>query len=120
MKLMSDLAAFRRTLRELPDIPAHVWVTSHHRGVYTDRAHFLEDLAAFAGKIDEREQRLLELLAARPRDLDELAAIGLLYKPDVDIPWRDFAERRTIEQHLEELLARGQVVNGGGRFELAA
>jgi glyoxylase-like metal-dependent hydrolase (beta-lactamase superfamily II) len=79
----SSLAEFRRTLKRLPDIPATVWVTSHHRGVYTDRALFLRDLAAFEAKIDEREQRILALLHASPsalghrcRDTHHLAAPG--------------------------------------------
>ncbi len=42
----SSLRDFRNSLMRLPDIPAKVWVTAHHRGVYTDREHFLRDLAA--------------------------------------------------------------------------
>src|SRR5690606_19439426 len=48
----SSLAEFRRTLARLPEVPATVWVTSHHRGVYTGREAFLSALAAFAAKFD--------------------------------------------------------------------
>src|SRR5690606_22014087 len=40
----SSLAQFRATLARLPDVPAGIWVTSHHRGVYTDRPTFLKAL----------------------------------------------------------------------------
>src|SRR5690606_10667641 len=66
----SSLAEFRRTLVRLPEVPARVWVTSHHRGVYTERAAFLEALAAFAAKIDERRERLLAMLQESPKTLE--------------------------------------------------
>ena len=59
----SSLADFRRSLARLPALPAAAWITSHHKGVYTDRARFLDALAAFAARIDEREAQLLGMLA---------------------------------------------------------
>jgi glyoxylase-like metal-dependent hydrolase (beta-lactamase superfamily II) len=113
----SNLGDFRRTLRRLPEIPAQVWVTSHHRGVYTDRARFLGDLAAFANKIDQREQRLLGWLAAAPQTLEQLVARRLLYPPHAQELWVDDAEARTIRQHLDELIADGWVqADAEGRF----
>jgi glyoxylase-like metal-dependent hydrolase (beta-lactamase superfamily II) len=106
----SNLGDFRRTLQRLPEIPAQVWVTSHHRGIYTDRARFLHDLAAFAAKIDERERRLLGWLEDSPKTLGQLVARRLLYPPHVQDLWVDDAERRTITQHLDELVAKGRVV----------
>lgn len=105
----SSLSGFRRSLARLPEIPAKVWVTSHHRGVYTDREHFLRDLAAYEAKLGEREQRLLAMLDEAPKTLAQLAAQRLLYPPGYDSPWVNDAETRTIEQHLAELLADGRV-----------
>lgn len=105
----SSLSGFRRSLARLPEIPAEVWVTSHHRGVYTDREHFLRDLAAYEAKLGEREQRLLAMLDEAPKTLAQLAAQRLLYPPGYDSPWVNDAETRTIEQHLAELLADGRV-----------
>lgn len=104
----SSLRDFRRSLKRLADVPAKVWVTSHHRGVYTDRDRFLRDLAAFAAKIDEREQRLLALLGESPRTLAQLVEQRLLYPPGHESPWVVAAETRTISQHLAELLADGR------------
>jgi glyoxylase-like metal-dependent hydrolase (beta-lactamase superfamily II) len=116
----SSLAQFRATLARLPEVPARVWVTSHHRGVLTERAKFLEALGAFAAKLDAREQRLLGLLAGRPRTLDELVACRLLYPPGHQDIWVDEAERRSISQHLDELLAAGRVARlEDGRYRAA-
>ncbi|HMM52884.1 MAG TPA: MBL fold metallo-hydrolase [Burkholderiaceae bacterium] len=113
----SSLAAFRRTLARVAELPATAWVTSHHRGVYTDRAAFLKALAAYAASLDERSERLLGMLADGPKTLEELVAIRLIYPLDYQEVWVDGAERRTIEQHLDELLAAGRVTTDGhGRF----
>lgn len=106
----SNLGDFRRSLARLPDIPAKVWVTSHHRGVYTDRERFLKDLAAFAAKIDQREQRLLAWLAESPQTLEQLVERRLLYPPRFKAAWVNDVEARTISQHLSELLADGRVI----------
>ena len=77
----SSLSDFRRTLARVADIPAKVWVTSHHRGVYTDRDQFLRDLAAYTGTLDARDQRLLDLLRESPKTLAQLVECRLLYPP---------------------------------------
>ncbi|HEY0877317.1 MAG TPA: MBL fold metallo-hydrolase [Zeimonas sp.] len=105
----SDLGAFRRTLARLPELDASVWITSHHRGAYADRAAFLDALRAYAAKIDERGERLVEMVRDRPRTLEELAQSRLLYPEDYDEVWILDAERRTIVQHLEELAAQRRV-----------
>jgi glyoxylase-like metal-dependent hydrolase (beta-lactamase superfamily II) len=114
----SSLADFRRTLAAVARLEARVWVTSHHRGVITDRADFLAQLAAFAARIDERRDRLLAMLAPGPQSLDALVRQRLLYPPDHDALWVDVAERRSIAMHLDELLADGDVVlRDDGRYQ---
>ncbi len=113
----SDLGAFRRSLARLPELDAKVWVTSHHRGAYTDREAFLGALRAYAAKIDERSERLVEMLREQPRTLDELAQARLLYPIDYEEVWILDAERRTIAQHLEELIERDRVgADDEGRY----
>ncbi|MDE2614945.1 MAG: MBL fold metallo-hydrolase [Burkholderiales bacterium] len=113
----SSLAAFRRTLARVAEVPAGTWVTSHHRGVYTDRVAFRAALAAFTARIDERSERLLAMLDSGPKTVDELVATRLIYPSDYAEIWIDAAERRTIEQHLEELQSAGRVrADAPGRF----
>lgn len=115
----SSLGDFRRTLARLPEIPAKVWVTSHHRGIYTDRERFLRDLDAYAAKLDAREQRLLALVGEAPKTLSQLVERRLLYPAGFEAPWVSGAEARTISQHLDELLADGRVqVSEDGVYRL--
>ncbi len=109
----SSLEEFERSLEQLRTLEARTWVTSHHRGVLTERAAFLQALDRFAAKIGERDARLLARLRERPHTLDELVAHGLLYPVGTPLPWVAMAERRTIEQHLERLQARGAVQQDG-------
>lgn len=105
----SSLSGFRRSLKRLPDIPAKVWVTAHHRGVYTDRELLMADLAAYEAKLDEREQRILALLSESPRTLAQLAEQRVLYPPTYQSSSVTDIESRTISQHLAELIADGRV-----------
>ncbi len=73
-----------------------MWVTAHHRGVYKDRSRFMDDLAAYTAKLEERSARLLAMLANGPRTLPELVAQRILYPVGYDGPWVVDAETRTI------------------------
>ena len=116
----SNLADFRRSLAAVADLDVRAWVTSHHRGVLTDRQKFTDALAAFTAKIDEREARLLAMLAPGPQALAALARQRLLYPPEHDAGWVDVVERRSIGLHLDELLAQGRVQQlDDGRYALA-
>ncbi len=105
----SSLADFRRSIDLVAQLPASIWITSHHKGVVTDREAFLAALRNFAARIDAREARLLELLADVPRTLEELVASRVMYPPQAAELWIDCAERRCIEQHLAELLGSGRI-----------
>ena len=116
----SSLIDFRRTLARVAAIPARHWVTSHHKGVISSRESFLEQLAAFTARIDAREEKLLQLLAERPRTLEELATIRVVYRPGASELWVESAERLSIARHLDELLQQGVVSREGERFFPAA
>ncbi len=109
----SSLAAFRRSLREVTELDARVWVTSHHRAVITERAQFLADLAKFAAKIDERSEKLLGYLREKPHTLPELVQRRMVYPPGFSLPYVESAEENSIRMHLDELLAQGLVVRQG-------
>ena len=60
---------------------------------------------------------MLQRLGEQRLSLEELIAQGLLYDPDTPVIWAQAAERRTIAQHLEELLSAGRVERDEqGRF----
>jgi len=115
----SNLADFRRTLAAVEEIPARAWVTSHHKGVITDRATFLSLLRAFAGRLDAREEAIAARLAETPATLAELVAHRFLYPRGSSGAWYDEAERRTLEQHLASLKQAGRIIEEGGRWRTA-
>lgn len=114
----SSLVEFRRTLLAVKDVPANVWITSHHKGVITERATFLSLLDAFAGRLDAREQAIADCLRRQPATLAELVAHRFLYPKDLDDLYYEDAERRTIEQHLEALAAAGRAVLEDGYWRM--
>jgi len=114
----SSLPAFRTTLEALRDIPAKTWITSHHKGVITDRGIFLAMLAAFASRLDAREEAIAAFLRERPASLEELVAQRFLYPQDRNDLFYDDAERRTIAQHLEALGRAGRALAEGGRWRM--
>ena len=105
----SSLADFRKTLARVRELPASIWVTSHHRGVIHERANFEAALAAFVSKIDQRSERLLELLRSGLQTIEALVEARVLYPPHANAVWLDGAEHRTITQHLEELILQGRI-----------
>jgi glyoxylase-like metal-dependent hydrolase (beta-lactamase superfamily II) len=116
----SSLAAFRRTLERVAELPARAWVTSHHKGVITDRAQFLELLAAYKQKFDRREQAILRALEAQPRALDALVAHRFLYPQDYQELYIEDVERKSLLEHLDELIAAGRVALRDGIYSRAA
>lgn len=104
----SSLSDFRQTLKKVAELDARIWATSHHKAVVTDRAQFVADLARFASKMDERNEKLLGYLQV-PHTLAELVDRRLLYPAGYNVPFVPCAERNTIAMHLEELLAMGQI-----------
>lgn len=117
----SSLPQFVRSLRAVRDLDARLWITSHQRGVITERAAFVQALDRFAAKIDERDERLRAYLREGPHTLDRLVARGLIYPPGAALPFVAAAERRSIQMHLERLIAWGEVCPAGEEgFALAA
>lgn len=104
----SDLEDFERSLQRVRHIEARVWVSFHHVGVIEDRPTFVDKLERFAAKIAERERTLLEFLQ-QPRTMTEMVTHRFLYPAHATAPFIDAVEQRTIAQHLDRLLRRGQI-----------
>ncbi|WP_234195602.1 MBL fold metallo-hydrolase [Pseudacidovorax sp. NFM-22] len=113
----SDLAAFRCSLRLVKELDAACWITSHHRGVITDRAVFLQRLAQFGAVLDRRDEALLDFLRdGGPATLEGLARHRFVYPAHFEDLFVDDAERRMIGQHLAALEAAGQVRQEAGHW----
>jgi hypothetical protein len=81
------------------------------------RPRFVELIDAFGSVIERRHREMLTFLA-EPRTVQELADHRFLYRPHVEGPYVDPAERRTASLHLERMLARAEAVEvEPGRFQ---
>jgi hypothetical protein len=94
-------------------------VTSHHKGVITERQTFLDLLRAFGERIDARERAILEEMGRGPRTLEQLVEHRFLYPRGHQDLWVDDAERFTLRQHLAELVADGRVALEGDIYRVA-
>ncbi|MFT3855558.1 MAG: MBL fold metallo-hydrolase [Ilumatobacteraceae bacterium] len=113
----SDLEDFVASIDRVRSLDAAHYVTFHHKGVVSGRAEFVRQLDAFASVIDQRDERLVAMLD-RPRSLDELVEVGIVYRPGTRPPhFGDSVERRTIELHLARLQRDGAVtVDDAGSY----
>lgn len=116
----SDLAAFRSSLEEVERLEARVWVTSHHKGVITERDTFLGLLKAYKENIRMREEALLAWLAQGSRTMEELVSHRFLFPAGFQDVFVEDAERITIQAHLTELTGQGRVREREGRYMTAA
>jgi len=114
----SSLEAFRRTLVAVKDVPARAWITSHHKGVITERGAFLALLAAFAEKLEAREEAIAAYLRARPSTQEELVEHRFVYPRHLNDLYYADAERRTIAQHLDSLARAGRATEEDGRWRM--
>jgi len=105
----SDLESFERTLAALPKLAPRHWATFHHVGVLDERAAFEERLARFAGVIADREARLVAFLRDAPRTIGEIAHHRFVYRPEDAVSWAGPVEARSMQQHLDRLVAAGAV-----------
>jgi glyoxylase-like metal-dependent hydrolase (beta-lactamase superfamily II) len=105
----SSLEDFKTTLELCRELDATWFVTFHHKHVVEGRDVFLGELARFTEVIARRDEELLAYLA-EPHTLDDIVAHRFVYRPHVEAPYIDSAERRSMSQHVDGLLAAGKVV----------
>ena len=112
----SNLRDFRRSLKAVAQLPASAWITYHHKGVVQDRATFESMLAAYVAVLDRREAAILEAIGGGAPTFDDLRRRRFLYPEGFDDIFIDDAERRALEQHLDELVEQGRLALDDGRY----
>lgn len=111
----SDMEATVASVKRLQGIEARVWIAAHERGLFEANPGPAWD--AYLAVMDQREQRLLELLA-EPRTLDEIVQARIVYqKPREPRAFYDWAEAATMKKHLTRLEEAGAVRHEGSRWE---
>lgn len=108
----SSLTDFRDSLRRSHDVEAAVYSTYHHKREVRGAPEFRKLLAAYTNVIDQRMQRLLDLLR-EPSTLDGLVGKGIVYRPGRVPSYAVTSERVMAKLHLEELIDEGKVARDG-------
>lgn len=111
---VSDIEATIASVNRLRTVPARVWIAAHEHGVFESDPGELWD--RYLGVIDERESKLLDLLAV-PRKMNEIVDARILYgKKREPKEFYDFGERSHMDKHLERLIRRGVVICDEGTY----
>ena len=112
----SSLAEFGSTLSMVRDLVADHYVTFHHKGVIDGHEAFRAAVDRYIAVFARREHALLDLLAS-PATFDVLVERGIVYRPGTrPAMFGESVERRSIEQHLQRLLADGAVATDGDQY----
>jgi len=112
----SSLESFEQTLLMARGLVADHYVTFHHKGVVDGHEAFAEAVDTYAQSFQRRADALLALLD-RPRSFDELVAEGIVYRAGTRPQlFGESVERRTIQQHLDRLVADGAVEVVDGQY----
>jgi glyoxylase-like metal-dependent hydrolase (beta-lactamase superfamily II) len=105
----SSLPDFRDSLRRSDEIEASVYSTYHHKREIRGVGEFRKLLATFTNVIDQRMQRVLDLLDG-PKALDDLIGKGIVYRAGRVPSYAVTSERAMTKLHLDELIDMGKVV----------
>jgi glyoxylase-like metal-dependent hydrolase (beta-lactamase superfamily II) len=115
----SDIDETIASVRRLREVPARVLVCPHDSGVHHEGFDRLWD--RFLAVIEDREARLIELLAARPRTMADIVEARIVYKKAREPKlFYDYGEMYTMRKHLTRLIGRGLVRLEGEYYSLSA
>lgn len=102
------------SVKNLKNIPAKVFLTSHETGIFVEAPEKLWD--DYLDVINVREQKLLELLN-KPRSMKEIVEAWIIYGREREPKaFFEFAEWALMKKHLERLIRSGSVFQEEGRY----
>ena len=114
----SDIDDFLSSIDRIRELAPSAVVTSHGDGLITENVD--ERLRNYADIIHRRDSAILDF-ATRPRSLDEILALEIVYRkkqkqPDAFFYWDD---RWMIEAHLERLVRTAKLERHGETYSTA-
>lgn len=113
----SDIDATIDSVNRLRAIDAKVWIASHEEGVFESNPGDRWD--KYLRVIDEREQKLLELLS-NPCTMDQIVEACIVYGKKREPAWFfTFGERMLMGKHLQRLMRLGTVLLDDGMYRLS-
>jgi hydroxyacylglutathione hydrolase len=114
--LGSDIDDFIASIKRVAGIECPTYLVSHEGPLF--HGEIRKEAESYARVIDEREEKLRELLKA-PRTMDEIVNARIVYrKPREPKSFFDFGEWALMTKHLDRMIKRGDVVQVGNRYAL--
>jgi len=102
------------SIERLKKIPAKIWLTSHETGVFEEDPADLWD--RYLAVIRRRETKLLAHLQA-PKTMQEIVEAWIVYRRAREPEeFYEFAERATMQKHLEVLMSNSTVAYKDGNY----
>jgi glyoxylase-like metal-dependent hydrolase (beta-lactamase superfamily II) len=113
----SDIDATIASVNRLRNIPARAWIAGHEQGLFRTEPGELWD--RYLQVIDQREQKLLDLLK-EPRTMSDIVEARIIYgRKREPAEFYDFGERALMGKHLHRLMNKGTVVSDESVYRLA-
>ncbi|UCH88366.1 MAG: MBL fold metallo-hydrolase [Thermoplasmata archaeon] len=117
--LHCDLDALIHSAGKLKNLQDIDWfITSHEMGVF-NRSDFLAGLDKFMAIIDERDEKIIEVLKTGPIPLTDLVKRSIVYHArHVEDKFTYLWEWLHLERHLERLIKAGRIEEDGGEYRV--
>lgn len=115
---VSSIEDFKASLKKARARECKYYVTSHGERIY-DRDTFLKKLERFEAAFEKREQKILEMLSEKPKDLAELCSQGIVYKTSaLKDNLRCYFQLKMVEKHLVALLNDKKIIEENGVYSV--
>jgi glyoxylase-like metal-dependent hydrolase (beta-lactamase superfamily II) len=113
----SSISAFKKSIEKLERLDIEFLVSGHGNIITSDIKKRLHD---FGSKIDERNEKIMNMLPAGGKTIDELVDEAPIYgKYPYAEPLLRYWEGNMIKKHLEELVDEGKVVKREEKYSLS-
>ncbi len=114
----SDIDQFLKSIEKIRNLKVDYYISSHGERVY-EPEKFLEKLDRFTQAFEKRDEKILEVLQAGSKNLDELSQIGIIYKSShLADPLKACFERQMLQKHLARLVEEKKILLSDDHYSL--
>jgi len=112
----SDIDDFIRSIRRVAGVECGSFVVSHEQPLY--RGNIRKEAEAYLRVIEERDEKLRQILA-RPCTAEDVINARIIYrKPREPKSFFDFGEWALMSKHVARMLKRGEAIQTGDKYRL--
>ena len=115
----SSIDDFITSSQKIADLDVKYYATGHEIGTIFSNEEFRMKLDQYLGKIEERDEEILQQLESTPQNVDDLTNLGMIYGGPKFLSdlWVYAWEKVTILKHLERLENQNRIGKNGDLYE---